>query len=212
MLPDKVTKKQISSLKPLWVRDAMEGYRMMRAGKDYVNNDNRYAVAYDLLKSAFFIAKKDKSATTMDMARICLWAGITLNENWDINPPTTRNDRALEWYKKGLRYARVSLSKNEDPMASLILASLYNSRGVAHHHRYIKEGVWPDIPKAAYNAYCKSREIILEHDGDQKFNAIMKKIESNTGRTVTRTSASRCTNGGSNDRLWMTMGGGNVPT
>lgn len=177
--------RRASKSAPVWVRDALEGKRLMRAGKDYVNNDKRYDTAFELLKSAYQAAKNDSGATHTDLAKICLWAGITLNENNDITSPKVRNNRAIAWYKKGLGHAR-SASIARDEAIIPVKASLYNSLGVAHHHRDIRS-----IPTVSFMNYRKSRDIVIEYGEDPRYHKqlarVMRKIESNSGHQILRT-------------------------
>lgn len=169
---------------PTWVHDAMEGKRLMRAGTDYVNNGKRYDKAYALLKAAYYIGRRDTHSTQTDLANICLWAGITLNENNDIISAKRRNNRAIAWYMKGLVHAK-SASIAHDPMIIPVKASLYNSLGVAHHHRDIR-----NIPEKSFMYYRKSRDIFVEHGKDKRYHMqlarIMRKIEYNSGRQILR--------------------------
>lgn len=146
----------------------------MRAGRDYVNNNKRYDRAYIFLTRAF--KKCDDSTSPIDKARLCLWIGITLNENVDIEPPVKRNDAAIGWYKKGLSY----INKLWTEPAILLKASLYNSLGVACHHRYTRWNGGP-IPKRSFLYYNKARDLITEYPSVQGMRRIERQIRYNTG-------------------------------
>jgi len=165
-----------------WLHAVNEAGRLMRTGEDYVNSNKRYDKAHVLLEKAYRIASKDPNASKLDLAKICLWDGISLNENLDIVPFTKRNDRAIKLYQKGIEHLRyVHLPK---PMGTDVLstrASLYNSLGVAHHHRTTRWTGGP-IPTEAFNAYRKSRDIILAHpELRNKLATLAKKIKINSG-------------------------------
>ena len=172
--------------KPSWVQNAMQGYTFMREGTDYENNDKRYDKAHVFLKRAYTEAMHFAVTEHMDLAKICLWTGITLNENLDIDPFTKRNDMAIVWYKRGLKH--LQRLKTCDTQCALVKASLYNSMGVAHHHRTTRWTTGGPIPQAAFYNYRKARNIILEHGHHattkKEFEAIAKKLSYNTGGHV----------------------------
>lgn len=189
MLPLRKHDKDLSR-QPSWVQDAMHGFRLMREGTDYENNGKRYDRAHVLLNRAYTEALTVNPAIDpVDLARICLWNGITLNENLDINPFTKRNEEAIKWYRRGLRLLRMR-DVVLDANACVVKASLYNSMGVAHHHRTTR---WlPDggpIPQAAFYNYHKAMDIIQNKNNKKsknkrEFEIIAKKIEQNTGGRV----------------------------
>lgn len=153
------------------------GHSLMRAGRDYVNNNKRYDRAYKFLTRAF--SKANEDASTIDKARLCLWIGITLNENVDIDPPVKRNDDAIEWYKRGLGF----IKGRKDPESVVLRASLYNSLGVAYHHRYNRWNGGP-IPAKSFAYYNKARELIFNYPQLQVMRQIDRQIDHNTGGLI----------------------------
>jgi hypothetical protein len=156
----------------------------MRQGEDYVNNDKRYNKAHELLDAAYTEALQDPTATHLELARICLWNGITLNENLDIESYVKRNEAALKWYKKGLRHIR---NCDDDEKCVIVKASLYNSIGVAHHHRTTRWVAGKPIPRASFYNYRKSRDLILAHPEykkNKKFALLSKKLDENSAGHV----------------------------
>lgn len=152
----------------------------MRAGIDYVNNRKRYDRAYKLLTRAFDDAQSDDAVSAIDRAKLCLWIGITLNENMDIKPPVKRNDDAIVWYKRGLRFIQHTRS---DPDALLVRASLYNSLGVAYHHRFTRWNGGP-IPALSFRYYNKATDIATRHNDIQGMLLIKRQVDRNTGNPV----------------------------
>lgn len=149
----------------------------MRAGLDYVNNNKRYDRAYRYLTRAFAAAGDDDDVVTK--ARLCLWIGITLNENVDIDPPVKRNDDAIAWYKRGLRLIKYS----RDPEALIVRTSLYNSLGVAYHHRYTRWNGGP-IPSRSFYYYNKARGLVATHPRLKEMREIDRQIDRNTGGLI----------------------------
>jgi hypothetical protein len=176
-----------SSVAPQWVKDACEGRKLMRDGKDYVNNGNRYGRAHTLLEKAYNAAIHDPSTEALDLAKISLWSGITLNENKDIVPPRARNALAIKTYERGLAHAR-TIRGDINHVVLPVRASLYNSMGVAHHHQEIpaNNNSWPDIPASSMYYYRKARDIIKAHpDLKRELARIGNKIKHNTANRVT---------------------------
>lgn len=173
-----------------WRKKVSSGKKLMRDGIDYVNNDKRYDAAFDLLSASYRDAKNTGDANHCELARICLWTGITLNENNDISPPIKRNKGAIYWYKKGLEH--VNLAKRaqklvcEPRVLATVEMSLNNSLGVACHHLHIGEPGWP-IPRQAFAYYRKARDIYKKYpDFQPTLKRIMRKVESNSGMQICR--------------------------
>ena len=177
------------SLKPGWERDAMKGYKLMRAGEDYVNNSRRYDKAHKLLTRAYEAALK-ADAQPLDLARISLWLGITTQENTSYDKGEgvifARNKTAMELYKRALKHARYVQDVDIIP----IKMSLYNSLGVAcqgglhdssHHSKPLC------TPAETMRYYQKARDIYRNHlDLQEKMSKIMQKVTENSGGTVLR--------------------------
>lgn len=120
----------VARLEPGWVRDAAEGYVLMRDGKDYVNNGGRYDRALEKLRAAGAAAEA-AGADRLDVARILLWTGISIQENVDHDAadggPQKRNREAMEHYLRGVERIRYVRARE----AIGVRMSLYNSLGVA---------------------------------------------------------------------------------
>lgn len=88
---------------------------------------------------------------------------------------------AIEWYKKGLRH----IQRDCVDKCVIVKASLYNSLGVAHHHRTTRWAAGKPIPPASFNNYKKSRDIILAHPEYKKqFALLSKKLLQNSAGHV----------------------------
>ena len=175
MLPSKRIRPIKSDIK--WLEKAIEGHYLIRDGVDYVNNNNRYDKAHNLLSESYKLAKNN--ASEYDLARICLWNGISMNENLTI-PHIRRNKIAIELYKKGLEH--IKRSNESDDKILPIKSSLYNSLGVANHHLVVDK-----IPKISYYYYKKSRDIFRNNPQlYKKLIRIMNKVEYNTGHRIMR--------------------------
>ena len=178
MLPrNRIDVKRLAKDTPDWVRKAVEGRNLMRNGIDYKNTNHRYDKAHALFQEAYEEGKA-LNASQLDLARISLWDGISINENMDIKDHVERNDAAIASYKRGLKHAR----RVHDSAVISVSASLHNSLGVAYHHRAGKQ-----IPKVAFKHYKVSRDIFRAHpDLRRQLIRVMKKVESNTGHRVLR--------------------------
>lgn len=176
MLPDKkVTRRGLAKIPPGWEHDALEGNILMRDGRDYVNNDARYDRAHSLLQRAYERGL-EHGASRMDLARICLWDGICIQENLDRFDARERNDNAIARYKKGLDHARYV----RDAAVLPVRMSLYNSLGVAYHHRNGKE-----IPDESFVNYKKAKDIYDAHPEQREaLEPIMQKVATNSGRVL----------------------------
>lgn len=160
-----------------WLDKAIEGHYLLRDGKDYVNTGKRYDRAHKLLSDAYKLATNKGSE--YDLARICLWNGISMNENLDI-PHVRRNKEAIRLYKIALSH----LKKSNEPDSKIlpVKSSLYNSLGVANHHLVVDK-----IPKISFYYYKKSRDIFVNNpELHNKLIRIMKKVEYNTGHRIMR--------------------------
>ena len=189
MLPrNRVHPSKLSKKHPVWVQKAVKGHFLMRDGVDYINNGHRYDTAHVLLTEAYNEASAASSATAIDLARICLWNGITLNENYDLDK-VIANTEAIKWYKKGLKHLK---DANDNPLSIPIMASLFNSMGVAHHHKLLHKAP-KGIPAVALRNYTRSRDIFRDHpDMKRQLARVMRKVESNTGRLVMRGGCQNC--------------------
>lgn len=175
MLPSRRIKPVKTSID--WVDKAILGHYLLRDGKDYVNTNKRYDKAHKLLSESYKLGKN--KASEYDLARICLWDGISMNENLDI-PHIRRNKTAIELYKKGLEHLKKSNEVKDKILP--IKASLYNSLGVANHHLVVEK-----IPNISFYYYKKSRDIFVNNpDLYKKLIRVMKKVEYNTGRRIMR--------------------------
>lgn len=163
-----------------WQQEAVRGYIHLRDGVDYVNTNNRYHHAYHHLLKAYTAAKREHPQDVISLSRLCLWIGISLNENEDI-PKIGRNKDAIRYYKEGLQWIRYVV----DPMTMPIRMSLHNSFGVAIHHLNIGRGD-VHIPKDAFYHYRTARSLFHRRPEDPFMKKIMKKVETNTGYIVRR--------------------------
>lgn len=171
----------MSSKYSLWIQKVIHARWYLRDGSDYINNNKRYDKAHLLFDEAYEIAKQQREVSKIDLARICLWNGISMNENEDLDK-YERNTQALKYYRKALRY----LENVTVPRKIIIplLASIYNSMGVAYHHR---TNNWSKFPKKTLKYYIKSREYFVNNpDLHRKMIRVMKKVESNSGGRITR--------------------------
>jgi len=172
-----------NQVKPHWMKEALQGYILMRKGAEYENKYNKYGRAYITLHHAYKEALKANDVPHTDIAQICLWIGISLNENLDIHPFTKRNEGALKWYKLGLHY--LSKEKVHNKEFVLLQASLYNSIGVSYHHKTTRWTTGGPIPQSAIRNYNKARDIIIAYPQyKSEFAILAEKIESNSGRQV----------------------------
>lgn len=175
MLPSgRVSKKQLAAMEPGWVRDALEAHVLLRNGKDYVNSKKRYDKAHALFQKAYHEASKPGSgAQRIDLARISLWDGISLQENLDLPDNVQRNDLAIERYRDGLHHAQYSRVAEILP----VRMSIHNSMGVAFHHR---NGNY--VPHDAMASYRRAKDIYDAHPEErERLQHIMKKVIQNSG-------------------------------
>jgi hypothetical protein len=171
-----------------------KGKFLFRNGTDYVNNGHRYDKAHVLLTKAYEGAVK-ADVDKITLAQISLWDGISVQENMDIVNYVERNDKAIALYKRGLNY----LTYLRDPRVIPIRMSLFNSLGVAYHHRNAQKEIQP----ISHYYYKRARKLYREHpEMHNTLNKIMKKVESNTGGEVLR--------GGSVCPSMPQYGGGNI--
>ena len=162
------------------------GLKAVRAGKDYVNNGQRYERAIKHLTKAYdtlLVASPAPADQSITLAKICLWKGIAHNENMNVSNPVTRNDPAIAEYAKGL--AHLGCARND-----ALRMSLYNSMAVAHHHR-VGGGVPIDpapSPQESFRYYRRARAIFRNRvdKADPTLADIMNKVESNSGRSIQR--------------------------
>ena len=112
-----------------WEKDAMNGFLLIRGHK---NNDNNLNQALYKLSYAYNKAIKAK-ASNIDLARLCLWKGISIQEHKDDayianGGSENHNKKAIVLYNTGLNH----VSKSNDPSTPSVKMSLYNSLGVAY--------------------------------------------------------------------------------
>ena len=179
--PKRFNRRSLLLMEPGWDRDAIEGYVLMRDGKDYVNNSHRYDRALKLLTHAYDAAVK-ANACSLDLTRMSLWIGIATQENVDNDKdnggPSKRNRRAIAFYKRGLQHARYV----RDPLIVPMRMSLYNSLGVA-----CQGGRTICDADQTMLYYQKARDIYRAHPELQREMArIIKKVEANSDRAVMR--------------------------
>jgi len=168
---------------PEWVKLTVKGRWYLRDGVDYKNTNHRYDKSHYLFNEAFELAKD--TASNFDLARICLWNGISLNENTDLNIKT-RNNLAIKLYLKGVKYLSQLDSDSNSTITIPVLASLYNSIGVGYHHLSRKDR-FDLIPKKSIKYYKMSYELYKTHpELHRDMTRIMKKVESNSGWQVVR--------------------------
>lgn len=190
-LPIPLTARSVSRLRsinisklPEWQNDMITGLIHLRDGEDYIDNGGRYEKAYDRLLAAYRgllrsqHKKNQKSKDNAILARICLWIGISLNENVSILDKVARNIDAIAWYRRGLGYCD---NDRDDRNTLITRASLNNSMGVAYHH---KNG-YP-IGAVSFRYYERARELYRQDVNNRELVAIMKKVESNSGHAITR--------------------------
>lgn len=185
--------RRLGKSHPEWVKIAVRALWLLRDGVDYYNTNKRYDKAHALFDKAYPLAVQ-AGASNYDLARICLWNGISLNENKDLDIKV-RNALAIELYLQGIKHAK----KIEGDDAPPLLASLYNSLGVAYHHisRRDDNDRFDIIPKKCIKYYTMSRDLFMAHPEIQRrMIRVMKKVESNSGWRVTRPGIVRPHRGG----------------
>lgn len=161
-----------------WEQDAIKGFIYLRDGKDYINNNKRYDTAFEYLTKAYNKLLEIKSDNKMSLARLCLWIGISLNENEDIDK-IKRNQDAIKYYKKGLDLIHYVHTKEVLPLRM----SLHNSYGVALHHLSIGKKIFK-IPQQSIYHYRIARDIFRQSPNNRYMKRIMKKVKSNSGQIV----------------------------
>ncbi len=154
-----------------WKKDFEYGYFYLTNGISYINNDSRYSIAFKYLKSSYDKLLKANPNNHITLARICLQLGISMNENMSITNHIERNNRAISYYKLGLKH--LNTSSIDEPV---IRMSLYNSLGVAHHHKD-----YSHIPPVSYKWYKKAFEIYKANPKNKQIIDIMKRVEHNSG-------------------------------
>lgn len=167
-----------------WEQEAVKGFIYLRDGTDYVNNDRRYDHALDHLRRAYEELLALHPEDVVSLARLCLWKGIALNENEDLDK-VQRNKDAIVEYKKGLEWIKHKVGEETQP----IRMSLHNSYGVAIHHLNIGRGDH-HIPKDAFYHYRAARALFHRNPEHPFMKRIMKKVETNTGYIIQRGGAS----------------------
>jgi len=163
-----------------WELEAVKGFIYLRDGIDYVNNDKRYDHALEHLHRAYEQLYALHPEDVVSLARLCLWIGIALNENEDLDKVQRNKDAIIE-YKKGLEWIKHRVG--EDTKA--IRMSLHNSYGVAIHHLNIGRGDH-HIPKEAFYHYRAARALFHRNPDNIFMKRIMKKVETNTGYIIQR--------------------------
>lgn len=208
--------------KARWIQDAVHGYKLVRPSKgiDYINDHDRYGRGAALLEKTYAMAKVSSEVTDLDLAKLCLWIGIAYNENLDIESFTFRNDKAIKWYKLGMRHIireeykyRANPNTTITDACAVVKASLYNSLGVAYHHHTTRWTGGPIPATAVYN-YQKARDIIAVNPHlEKKFKILSAKIEQNSDhrhRTLPSTPPSSTTKGGSDTTNKASTGGNHM--
>jgi hypothetical protein len=163
-----------------WELEAVKGYIQLRDGVDYVNNNRRYDHALEHLNLAYDQLLSQNSQDILSLSRLCLWKGIALNENEDLDK-IQRNKDAITEYKKGLAWIEHKIGRETQP----IRMSLHNSYGVAIHHLNIGRGDH-HIPKEAFYHYRAAKALFYRNPEHPFMKRIMKKVETNTGYIIKR--------------------------
>ncbi len=153
-----------------WKKDFEYGYFYLNNGISYINNDFRYPIAFRFLKSSYDKLLISNPNNHIMLARICLQIGISINENMTIINHIERNNRAIMYYKLGLKH--LNMSPIDDP---IIKMSLYNSIAVAYHHKD-----YSHIPPVSYKYYKKAFEIYKTNPKNKQIIDIMKRVEHNS--------------------------------
>ena len=172
--------KSISELKTLapslsgWQYDAVIGYILLRNGVDYKNTNNRYTRARPYFQRALETIGKAKKLC-VDRARLYFWNGVAHNERVMKNHDDhiKRNNEAIQFYKLGIK----ELVGHHDMSTDRIRACLFNSMGVALHHK-----TKTYIPAVAQQYYTKSLKITEKYPDNSAFKKISKRVMINSGR------------------------------
>lgn len=180
-----------------WKAALKAGLIAVRDGEDYANKRHRYERARDHLSRAYDALIATADPDHLVLAKICLWKGIAYNENMDVRDPEARNDPAIAEYLRGLEH----LQKVSKDAATTTRMSLYNSLGVAHHHRVGGGSAHPrgavpgpsgfpppaPIPPESVRFYRMARAVFQSAKSkNDELVAIMEKVENNSGRGVLR--------------------------
>lgn len=156
-----------------WQRDAVMGYILLRDGVDYVNTRNRYTRARPHLDRALDGLVGNSDENKVDRARLYFWSGVARNERILNDDHIERNAEAIEFYKKGIR----ELAGIRGIAADRVRASLFNSMGVALHHK-----AKTYIPSVAQQYYTRSLKIAEDNARDPAFRSIAQRVMINSGR------------------------------
>lgn len=159
-----------------WQRDAVLGYILLRDGVDYKNTGNRYTRALRHFQQALEATGSGNSmAHHIDKARLYFWSGVAKNERIikGIDDHVERNNEAVEFYKAGMR----EIASVQGIAADRIRACLYNSMGVALHHKNKHY-----IPALAQQYYTRSLYIAAKHPKTPAFAKIANRVMINSGR------------------------------
>lgn len=159
-----------------WQREAVLGYIFMRDGDDYINTGNRYTRALSHFKRALELTGTGHHvAMRIDRARLYFWCGVTKNERIikGRDDHVQRNKEAIEFYKAGIR----EIAGVHGITADRARACLYNSMGVALHHK--KKHY---IPAVAQQYYTRALQIAAKHPRTPAFTKITDRVMINSGR------------------------------
>lgn len=154
-----------------WEKDFNIGIFYLKFGFNYINNDNRYNFAFNYLKRSYDKLIKSQPDNHFQLARICLNIGISINENMTITNHIERNNKAITFYKLGLKH----LNKSNIDNPSIRMA-LYNSLGVAYHHKD-----YSHIPPISLKYYKKAYDIYKKYPKQKEIKDLMKRIAHNSG-------------------------------
>ncbi len=154
-----------------WEKDLNIGQFYLTYGLNYINNDYRYNIAFRYLKQSYDKLIKYQPDNHIQLARICLNIGISINENMDISNHIERNNKAISYYKLGLKH----LNKSNIDNPTLKMA-LYNSLGVAYHHKD-----YSHIPNISLKYYKKAYDIYNQYPKKKEMKDLMKRIAHNSG-------------------------------
>ena len=160
-----------------WQREAVLGYILLRDGVDYINTGNRYTRALSHFQRALemITGTGHISAMRLDRARLYFWCGVAKNERIikGRDDHVQRNREAIEFYKAGIR----EIAGIHGITADRVRACLYNSMGVALHHK--KKHY---IPVVAQQYYTRALQIAAKHPRTPAFTKIADRVMINSGR------------------------------